>query len=95
MWSLLIYSCATHRSEPLLQVRRVDQALCASCFLQHWKHDLNPQRGVQTYNVVDVAEEPRGLHLEQETIVLKIQQATQEQLHKQHNQHPVSLGTII
>ncbi len=72
MWSLLIYSCATHRTEPLLQVRGVDQVPSASCFLQHRKHDLNPQRWVQMYNVVDVVEEPRGLHLEQETVVLKI-----------------------
>lgn len=67
-------SLITRLTESLLEVRRVDQAPRASRLLQRRTHNLDPQRSVQTYNIVDVAEEARGLHLTQQTVVLKTQQ---------------------
>lgn len=73
---------AADRHEAVVELRRVEYSPGLSGLFQHWQHDLVPQGRVETDDLLDVAEQPGGLHLRQQTTLLQVEQATQEQLER-------------
>lgn len=72
----------TDHHEAVVQVGGVEECTGLPGLLQDGQHDLVPQLPVQADDLLDVAEQLRGLHLRQQAALLQVDQATQEELQK-------------
>lgn len=72
----------TDHPEAMVKVGGVEQSPGLPSFLQDRQHDLVPQGRVEADDLLDVTEQLGGLHLNQQTALLQVQQPTQEQLEK-------------
>lgn len=76
----LVPAALADRHEALVQVGGVQQGPGLPGPVQDRQHDLVPQGPVQTDDLLDVAEQPGGIHLGQEAALLQVQQHAEEEL---------------
>lgn len=71
-----------HHHEAVVQAGGVEQRPGLPGLLQDGQHDLVPQLPVEADDLLDVAEEPGGLHLRQQAALLQVDQAAEEELRR-------------